>query len=163
MKNWYAVHTKPRQERRAEQHLTRQGFDCHLPLIRQQRRRGEVVAALFPRYLFLRLDLQRDSVAPVRSTQGVAGLVKFGERMLAVPEPFIAELLRLRDEHGGAILQTEPHIRPGDSVTIEAGPMAGAGAIFQERRGGQRVLVLMHLLGAQQRVVVPERHVVLAA
>ena len=76
MTNWYAVQTKPRQELVAEQNLQRQGFVTYLPRIRlRKRKRNKLVDAvepLFPRYLFIHVDPDQDSLAPVRSTLGVA-------------------------------------------------------------------------------------------
>ena len=31
--NWYVIHTKPRQERRALVNLEQQGYVCYLPMI----------------------------------------------------------------------------------------------------------------------------------
>ena len=38
MKHWYAIHTKPRQEEHAAEHLCRQEFEIDLPKIKQARR-----------------------------------------------------------------------------------------------------------------------------
>ena len=58
---WYVVHTHPRAEAKALLNLDRQGFSCYLPRYLKRRRharRLETVAApLFPRYLFVALDL----------------------------------------------------------------------------------------------------------
>ena len=81
MKLWYAIHTKPRQEDLAAEHLRRQEFEVYLPRIKQPRRyRGrwrDAIEPLFPRYLFIRLELGSENVAPIRSTRGVTKLVSF--------------------------------------------------------------------------------------
>ena len=88
MRYWYAVQTKPRQEAVAELHLQRQHFETYLPkiLVRKHRRDKwtKVVEPLFPRYLFVRLDPDENSLSPVRSTKGVAGPVRFGRTAAAV-------------------------------------------------------------------------------
>jgi transcriptional antiterminator RfaH len=60
MCNWYLIHTKIHQERVALESLESQGFECFLPIFRAEKlRRGElqmVQEALFPRYLFVRMD-----------------------------------------------------------------------------------------------------------
>jgi len=40
MKSWYVIHTKPRNESVAEEHLRRQAFETYLPRIKQERRQG---------------------------------------------------------------------------------------------------------------------------
>ena len=53
MKEWYAVHARPRQEAVAELNLKRQGYRTYLPrILLRKRRRGKwarVVEPLFPR------------------------------------------------------------------------------------------------------------------
>jgi transcriptional antiterminator RfaH len=81
---WYVVHTHPRAEAKALLNLDRQGFSCYLPRYLKRRRharRLETVAApLFPRYLFVALDLACQRWWSIRSTFGVADLVFNGEK-----------------------------------------------------------------------------------
>jgi transcriptional antiterminator RfaH len=79
---WFAVHTKPRREVEAKTQLCNQGFEAYLPRIQfRKRRKGrwiEFIEPLFPRYLFIEVDPTVQSIAPVRNTFGVSGLVCFG-------------------------------------------------------------------------------------
>jgi len=101
MKHWYAIHTKPRQEEHAAVHLRRQEFEIYLPRIKQARRFRQrwrdMIEPLFPRYLFIRLDLGNDNVAPIRSTRGVSKLVSFNGLPATVPEPLIDALIESAD------------------------------------------------------------------
>ena len=58
---WYVVQSQPNAERKAVMHLERQGFTTYLPRYLKRRRharRVEIVGApLFPRYLFVGIDL----------------------------------------------------------------------------------------------------------
>src|SRR5438270_11360622 len=76
---WFPVHALPKCERKAQWHLGAQGFRAYLPQIektvRHARRLRTVRAPLFPGYLFLVLDLERDRWLSVRSTVGVARLL----------------------------------------------------------------------------------------
>jgi len=71
---WFLVHTHPKGERRAQLHLGGQGFRTHLPQIRKTIRHARqlrtVRTALFPRYLFIVLDLGRDRWLSVRILTG---------------------------------------------------------------------------------------------
>src|ERR1700722_9013872 len=87
---WYLVHTLPRSEERARLHLEEgQGFRTHLPQIlktvRHARKLRMVRAPLFPRYLFVILDLGRDRWLSVRSTFGVSNLFTCEDRPIPVP------------------------------------------------------------------------------
>lgn len=157
MEHWYVIQTKPRQETLAEQNLERQGYKCFLPQIKQwQKTRGArrlVEKAFFPNYLFICLDLYLTNSAPIRSTRGVNRIVRFGNEMLPVPDAII-ESIRQHSEANLSGTNT-CNFKPGQEVHIEDGALAGLTAIFQEKRGENRALLLLHMLGKQQRVVVP--------
>lgn len=125
MSRWYAIHTKPRQEETALAHLERQGFDCHLPRARERRRTRHryamVTLPLFPRYLFARLDLATQNTAPIRSTQGVVGLVRFGLDPAPLPEGFV-EQLREQDDRG--CIPELGDWQAGHALEVTQGPFA---------------------------------------
>ena len=81
---WFLAHTQPKSERKAELHLGAQGFRTYLPqiqkTIRHARQLRTVRAPLFPRYLFVILDLERDRWLSVRSTVGVSRLFTYPGR-----------------------------------------------------------------------------------
>lgn len=158
MEQWYVVHTKPRQEKVAEENLTHQGYRCFLPLGRQWRkRRGRRYLStepFFPRYLFVRLNLGETNIGPIRSTLGVTGLVRFGKHILPVPETFM-ESLKSQTDTEGVIGQDPPDFKAGQMVLIEEGVLTGYRAIFQAKSGEERALLLLSLLGSQSQVEVP--------
>ena len=59
--NWYVVHTNPNKEEIAERHLIRQNYVIYFPrykkIINHARKISTVVKPLFPRYLFIKIDL----------------------------------------------------------------------------------------------------------
>lgn len=152
---WRAVFCKPGQERRAEAHLENQGFEVFLPRIRTRGHSRFRVVPMFPRYLFVNLCAHAEDWSTIRSTRGAIGLVRFGERVPAVPGDFI-DFLMTRHDHFGAVDMSEAmEIRPNDAVEITDGAMAGLRAIFQARSGKDRVVVLLKLLEHERRVELP--------
>jgi len=160
---WYVVFTKPRSEALAEDNLRRQGFRCLLPRIQQARTRRNkrlmVTEPLFPRYLFVQLDPDRQSIAPIRSTLGVTSMVRFGGELAVVPEPIIATLLARTDRASGLVSLQSPCFTPGDKVMLLDGPLAGIQGIFEAASGEERVIMLLDLLGRQVRVTAPRSSV----
>lgn len=152
---WYVAHTKPRQEHVAQEHLLRQGYDVYLPLLRvfksvrnQQKTRFE---PLFPRYIFFRpVDIQQ-SITPVRSTQGIAAIVRFGQ----IPAVLLPETLRniqaFEASQNAASFEEISPLKPGKTAVVTEGPFAGLEGLVS-MVSEQRVVVLMHLLGQQQRL-----------
>lgn len=157
MQAWYLIYCKPRGERLAEQNLERQGYSSYLPLIRNRRRRAgrvvSVVEAMFPRYLFVHLDDVHDNWAPIRSTLGVANLVRFGTDAARVPEDLIAALRAREDEQGVQVI-APASFRRGERVRIATGPFAEYEAIFEARSSRERVIVLLEVAGKLARVQV---------
>ncbi len=165
--NWYAVCCKPRQEAVAEENLLRQGFRVYLPRIRiRQRRRGQwidAVEVLFPRYLFIRIDPRRRSTAPVRSTRGVVGLVRFGGQPAVVPDAVMNALRQREDAASGLHEDKRPLFSAGEPIKLVDGPLAGMEGVFTQQDGDKRVIVLLELLGKVNKVTVSRDWVARAA
>lgn len=151
---WYLVYCKPRQEVTARRNLERQAYRTYLPLMRQARRRNgrkvSVIAAMFPRYLFIRLNEETDNWGPIRSTLGVVSVVRFGQAPAAVPDVLI-ELLRKREDAEGIQLLPVEEYRVGEKIRITEGGFAGYEGIFLARSGRDRVTVLLQVLGRATR------------
>lgn len=129
---WHLIHTKPRQEALALTNLSRQGFECYMPMLRlqkiRQRKTAIVAEPMFPRYLFIRLDTSGSgqSWSPIRSTLGVNQLVRFGGQPAKVDGQLI-DLIRSREQG----TQAQALFSAGDNVTVADGPFAGLEAIYQ--------------------------------
>lgn len=162
--SWYAVRTKPRSEFLAEEHLRRQGYECLLPKVRRVLRGAggmrTRVESLFPSYLFLRADPERDSLAPVRSTRGALGLVRAGGDPLRVPERVISGI-RERIDVDGLVRLDAPVLETGQKVRVTEGPLLGWEGVFLAREGSERVRLLLSLLGTVREVVLPREQLAL--
>ena len=156
--DWYAIHTKPRQEQRALKNLISQGYDCYLPLMKKQIIRSGSLQTesepLFPRYLFICLDSTQagKSWSPIRSTLGVSRLVTFGSE----PARVAAELIEMLRDYTAALATSPTKLhRAGDLVRITEGPFAGLEAIFEMDDGESRAMVLIELLSRPTRIKMP--------
>ncbi|MDO8413117.1 MAG: transcription/translation regulatory transformer protein RfaH [Gallionellaceae bacterium] len=145
--SWYLIHTKPRQEALALTNLSRQGFECYMPMLRlqkiRQRKTAMVAEPMFPRYLFIRLDTSGSgqSWSPIRSTLGVNQLVRFGGQPAKVDGQLI-DLIRSREQG----TQAQPLFSAGDNVTVADGPFAGLEAIYQNTDAESRSMILLNIL-----------------
>lgn len=150
MDSWYLLYSKSRQEQRAQQHLANQGFESFAPhILVKKLRAGKTVAInepLFPRYIFLKCP-KALNLSTIRSTRGVAGLVRFGDTLARVPSALVHHLLQQQ-----IVLQqqtpTQP-FQPGDTLEILNGPFASLNAVFQQADGEQRSIILLNFLGQQ--------------
>lgn len=156
---WYVVHTQPSNEARAEQNLRRQGFATYLPRYlrsRRHARRTETVARpLFPRYLFVALDMAKDRWRSIPSTFGVSQLIQAGDAPLAVPEGMIDEIRARESAQGFVALGLPAGIGPGSPVRLLDGIFADCRGTLDRLVDDHRVSILLRLLGREVRVQVP--------
>jgi transcriptional antiterminator RfaH len=160
--HWFAVYTKPRQERTALLNLESQSFECYLPVTDERRQRGDGYhktrdTPLFPRYLFLNAAPAVQSMATVRSTRGVVGLVRAGFELVSIPSSVIAALRSRMHPATGLIALDDTALASGDKVRVSDGPFAALEGIFKEHRGGHRSLMLLEILGRKIAVDINTR------
>jgi transcriptional antiterminator RfaH len=153
-KKWFVVHTKPRKEKVAIDNLQRQGFMAYCPQTIQQKRRRQcwqkVVEPLFPRYLFVQLNIGADNFLPIQSTLGVVGLVRFGDQPAVIPESTI-EAIQQREQAITETCTEHPSWSKGDLLELIEGPFTGLQGIFLKKEGLERVSILLDILGRQNR------------
>jgi transcriptional antiterminator RfaH len=157
MKRWYVAHTRPQAEARAREHLLHQGFEAWLPEYRKQRRHArrtdQVLRPLFPRYLFVRLDLDAERWRSVLGTAGVQHLVG-GDPPTPLADAVIEHLKARVDEEGLIPVSPALSLRSGDTVRIAEGPLADLEGVFLDIDDKDRVAILLSLMGRTLRVQV---------
>tara|TARA_B100000945_G_scaffold86587_1_gene67329 strand:- start:21 stop:371 length:351 start_codon:yes stop_codon:yes gene_type:complete len=103
---------------------------------------------MFPRYLFIRIDIEKDQWRPILSTYGVASIV--GDKNGPYPiEDQIIEEVKKRAGIDGIFDLVPKTFSAGEKVRIASGPLADWEAIFQEKSDSKRVLVLLSLMGRE--------------
>ncbi len=167
MEHWFAVCCKPRQELVAQENLLRQGFHVYLPRIQLKKRRRaqwvDVIEVLFPRYIFIRIDPVKNSIAPIRSTRGVVGLVRFGGQPAVVADEVMDALIKREDSGSSLHRDNRPLFCVGEQIRLVEGPLAGMEGIFVQEDGEKRVIVLLELLGKTNKIRVNRDLVIEAA
>ena len=151
---WYVCHTKPKQEFRAAENLDRQGYQIWLPQMMAWQRKKSVLVPMFPRYMFLRPAHDQHSIAPVRSTLGVFGLVRFGMEPATIRDPILQSLRELESQLRDAEFANFAPFKRGDKVSITEGPFKGLDGIVSTV-AEERVGVLMTLLGRERSLEFP--------
>lgn len=153
---WYVAQTQPNAESKAMLHLERQGFATYLPRYLKRRRharRTEIVPApLFPRYLFVAIDVTTQRWRSIHSTVGVTRLVCRGDEPVAAASG-VVEALRRRED-GDGLIRLEPKLfAAGDKVRVLEGAFADCLGLYQGINDAQRVAILLDLLGRKVRVI----------
>lgn len=154
---WYVVQTQANAENKAVVHLGRQGFATYLPRYLKRRRharRIDIVAApLFPRYLFVEIDMGVQRWRSIYSTVGVSRLVSNGDFPAPVPDEVISSLKRRESTSGFVQLDHRPKFKAGDKVRILEGAFYDCLGIYDGMSDRERVEILLDLLGRKVRVL----------
>lgn len=166
MSDWFVVYTQPNGEARALANLRRQGFDAYLPRYRRRRshaRRVDMVERpLFPRYLFVALDLMRARWRPILSTFGVCDLVRTGDTPQKLPAGVVEEIRAGEVAHTFDAPDPLAGARAGAAVRILSGPFADLIGKLQAAADSERVTLLLDLLGREVHLRLPRDAVALA-
>jgi len=153
---WYVVQTQVNAEAKAALNLVRQGFEIYLPRYLKRRshaRKVEKIAApLFPRYLFVRIDIATQRWRSVQSTFGVSRLVCNGSEPAPVPQQVLGLLKSREDASGYVKLDRRPAFALGEKVRVMAGVFAENLGLFDGLADHDRILILLDLLGRKVRV-----------
>ena len=162
MSYWAVARLEPHREQLALRCLGLAGYQTYFPRLREHRlshgRRIEVRPPLFPGYCFLTVEAQWYAA---RWSIGVIGLIMDGIRPARVADQIIDDL-RKRERNGLIELPQRSGLKPGAQVRILQGKFAGHLGLYAGQRAHERVLVLLALLGGQQRVALAKDAVELA-
>ena len=146
---WALIYSKPKEEQRAKINLERQGFEVFLPMIdieegREPLTKASSVHFLFPRYLFVKINIREGNWISINSTRGVSNLVLFGGKIATVQENIILYLQQITNKEGIFRQKTQMvEFSEGDDLIIQGGILKGMRGIFLSKSGKERVRILL--------------------
>lgn len=153
-KDWFAVFTTSRHEKRVEDHFRVREIESFLPLCRMRRQwkdgsKGTLQIPLFPNYIFVRIE--RNRRVPVLDVPGVLSIVGGGRESMSVPESYIHWL-----QQGLQQGKIEPHsyLTTGMRVRIQSGVMAGMEGILLRKKNDFRVVLTLQMIMKSVKVEV---------
>jgi transcriptional antiterminator RfaH len=152
---WYALHTKPKQEKRAFLNLAAWGLEAFVPWLCSS---ANCIAPLFPGYIFARFDVGQ-LLHKIVFTRGVSHVVSFGGVPAIVGEDVIASIRSRTDADG--VARTLSNLKPGDMVVVQAGPLRNLVGVFErELPDTERIEILLTAIAYSARIKVQECQVV---
>ena len=155
---WYVVRTQAQRELYASKQLVNQGFRVFVPRYWKNRRHARkaeaVLAALFPRYIFVRLDRTKDRWRSINGTFGVDRLLTHDGEPQAVPRGVVESFIRATAPDGGIRFHFD--LKEGQNIRITAGPFAELVGQLERLDENGRVRILLDLMGGKVRVGLPQ-------
>ncbi|MDF2116082.1 transcription termination/antitermination NusG family protein [Roseiarcaceae bacterium H3SJ34-1] len=150
------MQTLPHREAVAEQHLYAQGFRGFLPrfrkTVRHARKLRQVLAPVFPGYMFVIMDVQHDRWRSINGTFGVSKLVTAIDRPVPVPAGIVEALQSSSDLVG--LVRFDGGLVTGQKVRVLSGPFAQAIGALERLDDNGRVRVLLDMMGGKVPAVI---------
>ncbi|MER3446520.1 MAG: antitermination protein NusG [Candidatus Dadabacteria bacterium] len=158
-REWYAVYTTVRHEKKVNDALSEKNVETFLPLrevLSQWRdRRKRIKVPLFPGYLFINIALE-DRLR-VLSTKGALRIVGSG----GVPVPVSLDQIEAikRVVEGKVEYDCYPYLTQGREVVVINGPLEGVRGRILERRGNYRLIISVDTIKRSVSVEVDPRDI----
>jgi transcriptional antiterminator RfaH len=151
--SWCVVYTNVNKEIIAEKNLIGQNFITYMPkykkVIRHARKISTVIKPLFPRYIFVNIDLVAERWPIINSTYGVNALISMEGKPARISEKIINKIKLCEKQDKNIDIPPYKFMTKGDEVNILAGVFSGKKGIFNGVTDNNRVKVLFNLLGKE--------------
>ncbi|MDA3929523.1 MAG: UpxY family transcription antiterminator [Prolixibacteraceae bacterium] len=147
-KQWFAVYTKSRAEKKVQLELEFQGIENFLPIHKKLRqwsdRKKWVEAPLISGYIFVYIEaIEYDRVL---RTNGVVSYVRFEGKAAIIPENQINNLKRLLQQSELAIKVSTKNFTKGDEIEVLGGPLMGLQGTLILVKGKKKVAIQLKQL-----------------
>lgn len=145
-KQWYALYTRSRAEKKVLIELQEMGVQAYLPLINTLRqwsdRKKKVEVPLIPGYIFVKTELKQ--IPGVLSIDAAIKIIAFEGKYVSIPENQIKAIQTLI-EKGYNISASDRKIEKGDSVKIASGALKGLKGEVLESSGGRKFILRIEI------------------
>lgn len=154
-KGWYVAYTQPQREQLAQVNLVLQGFEVYLCQYKTFKKSpGGVAAAwqpMFPRYIFFRPAHAGQSISVVRSTRGIAFVLRFGLTPALLKPEELRLIKALESAQNQADAGQDSPFQPGLKVRLQNCGLSGLEGLVHSV-SSKRVTLLIELLGREKKV-----------
>jgi len=149
--DWYVIYTHSCKEFFSEKNLNRLNFFTYVPKFKKKinhaRKITIEIKPLFPRYIFVKLNLDTQRWSVINSTYGVKNLLIMNNEPIKIANDIINKLKSYEDEQGIIIFYPNESLTIGDRIKIESGAFAGKNGFYEGLAKDNKIKVLLNLLG----------------
>jgi len=160
-KNWYAVYTRSRAEKKVYTELTIKEIECFLPLQKKLRqwkdRKKWVEMPLLTGYCFVRTS--RAEYDKVLQTNNVVCYVTFEGKAAVIPDNQIEYLKQMLKQNEFDVTVSHENFRPGKQVEVIEGPLIGLRGELIETRGKNKFILRLKQTDTSFTVEIPASHI----
>ena len=151
---WYAVYTRPHNEKKVCSWLKENNIECYLPLKSSLRqwsdRKKWIEEPLFRSYIFVRVSYIESF--NVLSIPGVVKYVSFGGQPQAIPDNQIEYIKIIVQQRDQEIEVNYKNIRKGSECEVLFGPLKGIRGEVVRISGQSRLVIRLASMGVSLQV-----------
>lgn len=147
-KQWYALYTKSRGEKKALEQLTSLGIETYLPLKKQLRqwsdRKKWVEMPVISSYIFIKIPIS--DYREVFKATNVVAYVSYKGKACVIPEGDILAMKRTIENQ--LDFSIEPNeIEKGQQITVTSGPLEGIKGEVMDVQGKKKIILRIQHIG----------------
>jgi len=154
---WIVAQTKVRQEKKAENNLKNQGFNCYLPVIITKKYAKNIWVktqeVLFSRYIFIKFADYQHNISKINNTFGISKLLVNHETLTpyTIKDNYIDQIKSKINTNNPIEIN---NLKKGDKIKITKGALSNLTGIFLEKCGNLRSKLFLSFLNQKCSIVV---------
>lgn len=155
-RQWYAIYTRPRWEKKVAERLAEKHIEHYLPLVKTLKiwsdRKKWVQEPLFKSYVFVHINDKE--YLPAIQIPGTVKYVSFENKAVSIP-PLQIKAIKTFIESGESLYPESPDIKEGDRVKIIRGSLKGLEGILIKFHNKHRVRIIIEGIRQSLHIKVP--------
>lgn len=160
-KNWHAIYTRSRTEKKVTEHMQKRGYQVYLPLVKTLKqwsdRKKKVEIPLIAGYVFVCVN--EEEYYKILETPGTVNYVTFEGKAVAIPENQILAMKTALENNMQVELQ-QKQFNKGEHVKVIAGPLKGTEGEYVSEAHKQNFIINIQNVGFTLSVEVNANDVV---
>jgi len=156
-KNWYAIYTRAKAEKKVYEQLNCSGYEAYLPLITTVRqwsdRKKRIKTPLISSYVFIKIEEAK--LNHVLSVYGTVRILKYLGKNAIVKDQEIEDLRLLLNNDNNIHLAKKCDLLKGDEVEVIKGPLTGLKAQFIKEKNKHKVFINIKALNSYFGAEIP--------
>jgi len=156
-KNWYAIYTRAKAEKKVYEQLQCSGYEAYLPLITTLKqwsdRKKKVKIPLISSYVFIKIE--EEKLNHILSVYGVVRILKYLGKNAIVKDQEIEDLKLLLNNDGSIHIIEENDLLKGDEIEVVKGPLSGLKAFVAREKNKHKIFVKIKALNSYIGAEIP--------
>ena len=156
-KNWYAIYTRAKAEKKVYEQLNCSGYEAYLPLITTVRqwsdRKKKIKTPLISSYVFIKIEEAKLNHA--LSVYGAVRVLKYLGKNAIVKDQEIEDLRLLLNSDSNVHLAEKCNLLNGDEVEVIKGPLVGLKARFIKEKNKHKIFINIKALNSYFGAEIP--------